>query len=164
MKESELIKEKLPKWIIPSFLIVLVIWILSGVGVYFYFSTWQDRGTFGDMFGAINALFSGLAFLGVIITIYLQKRELEYQRKELIETKNELQKSAIAQENSEKALRSQVESSLIAAKVNALKYLIDNSSFDGLDSSKSYYEKKDLIDELKSTMRKLNDKLNDFQK
>jgi hypothetical protein len=33
----------------------------------------QDRGTFGDMFGGINALFSGFAFAGVVFAIFLQK-------------------------------------------------------------------------------------------
>ena len=37
------------------------------------------RGVFGDQFGAVNALFSGLAFTGVIITLILQRRELRSQ-------------------------------------------------------------------------------------
>lgn len=46
------------------------------------------RGVFGDKFGAINALFSGLAFAGIIFTIYLQRRELALQRLD-IEEQNE---------------------------------------------------------------------------
>ncbi len=38
------------------------------------------RGVFGDKFGSINALFSGLAFAGIIFTIFLQRRELALQR------------------------------------------------------------------------------------
>lgn len=49
-----------------------------------------DRGTFGDMFGAVNALFSGLAFAGIIFTIFLQRRELQLQRDELIRTGDEI--------------------------------------------------------------------------
>lgn len=37
----------------------------------------------GDLFGSLNALFSGLAFTGVIITIMMQSRELELQRRDL---------------------------------------------------------------------------------
>jgi hypothetical protein len=37
------------------------------------------RGVFGDQFGAINALFSGLAFTGVIVTLLLQRREIKNQ-------------------------------------------------------------------------------------
>lgn len=41
------------------------------------------RGTFGDMFGAANALFTGLSFVGLIITIMLQRKDLNIQRSEL---------------------------------------------------------------------------------
>lgn len=34
------------------------------------------RGQFGDKFGAVNALFSGLAFAGIILTIYFQRKDL----------------------------------------------------------------------------------------
>lgn len=49
----------------------------------------NERGTLGDMFGTVNALFSGLAFAGIIFTILLQRKELRYQRDELKETRAE---------------------------------------------------------------------------
>jgi hypothetical protein len=52
-------------------------------------ATWAMRGQFGDMFGAINAVFSGLAFAGIIFTIYLQRQELKSQRAELKLTRKE---------------------------------------------------------------------------
>jgi hypothetical protein len=51
---------------------------------------WSDRASFGEMFGAANTLFSGLAFAGVIYAILLQRRELELQRVELKMTREEL--------------------------------------------------------------------------
>lgn len=48
----------------------------------------KSNGAFGDKFGVVNSLFSGLAFAGIIITIYMQKHELELQRQELKETRN----------------------------------------------------------------------------
>ncbi len=38
---------------------------------------WEARGTFGDAFGGLNAIFSGLAFAAVIIALYYQQRETE---------------------------------------------------------------------------------------
>ncbi len=35
------------------------------------------RGQFGDKFGAVNSLFSGFAFAGIIITLLLQRRDLK---------------------------------------------------------------------------------------
>lgn len=76
---------------------VFLVWLFSG----YYLKDFPQRGTFGDMFGAINALFSGLAFAGVIYAIFLQRKELELQRKELESTRQELegQKVAMIEQN-----------------------------------------------------------------
>lgn len=66
--------------------VVLAIWVISWLTL----SSNPDRGTFGDMFGGVNALFSGFAFLGLIYTISLQKTELGLQRQELADTRKEL--------------------------------------------------------------------------
>lgn len=50
----------------------------------------DNAGEFGDMFGVINALFSGLAFAGIIVAILMQRSELIMQRKELESTRAEL--------------------------------------------------------------------------
>jgi len=77
---------------------VFLAWAATG---YFLYDD-QDRGTFGDMFGTVNALFSGLAFAGVIYAILLQRRELRLQREELELTRVELQgqKEQLAAQNS----------------------------------------------------------------
>jgi phosphotransferase system glucose/maltose/N-acetylglucosamine-specific IIC component len=55
-------------------------------------------GVFGDSFGVLNALFSGLAFSILIVTVLLQREELRLQREELKENREELKRSANAQE------------------------------------------------------------------
>lgn len=70
-------------------LIVITIWSISGFLAYTYLEEWGIRGQFGDMFGAINSLFSGLALAGIIFTIFLQKKELGLQRQELRDTRKE---------------------------------------------------------------------------
>jgi hypothetical protein len=58
--------------------IVISVWVTSyPIIKYFLFWCLPDSGQFGDTFGAINALFSGLAFAGVIYTLRLQQREIE---------------------------------------------------------------------------------------
>lgn len=111
----------LPKMII----LILILWALSIVFIVFGLDNWSDRGTFGDAFGAVNALFSGLAFAGLIYTIVLQKEDLKIQRNEITLNRVELKKSALTQKKSEKALEEQVLQMKIAAKLNALKTLID---------------------------------------
>jgi hypothetical protein len=79
-----------------SFLLFLLVGLLV-CGLWFYTKiTLQvldpsDRGTFADMFGSVNALFSGLAFAGVIYAILLQREELGLQREELIKTRAEFE-------------------------------------------------------------------------
>jgi hypothetical protein len=55
------------------------------------------RGQFGDIFGGVNALFTGLAFAGIIYTILLQRHELEVQRTELRLNTEELMRATEAQ-------------------------------------------------------------------
>jgi hypothetical protein len=95
------IKELKNYQIILFFVSVIIAWILAWHFVGSSFSSWDIRGSFGDMFGAINALFSGLAFAGVIIAILLQRQELRLQRKELEQTKEELkgQRTALELQN-----------------------------------------------------------------
>jgi hypothetical protein len=64
-------------------LILVALSILFPFSVNYFFSDWAKSGTFGDTFGALNALFSGLAFTGVIVTILIQRTELNHQRTEL---------------------------------------------------------------------------------
>lgn len=66
---------------------VAVLWLLCTLLIYWLLPDWQTRGTAGDSFGAVNALFSGLAFAGVIYALNLQRRQLEDQREELQATR-----------------------------------------------------------------------------
>lgn len=74
----------------------------------------EERGQFGDMFGFLGALFSGLAFAGLIVTIRQQREDLKNQRDEIelqrqdLEAQTEalkLQKEEIRQTNEELKLQ-----------------------------------------------------------
>ncbi len=79
---------------------VILVWFFSGVIVYLVgiFSGNPGPGQIGDMFGAVNALFSGLAFAGVITALFLQRKELSLQREELGLTRDQFERAAEAQE------------------------------------------------------------------
>ena len=112
----------LTTFIIISLCIVLV-QIVGGFLVFWIFDKWEERASFGDMFGAIGVLFSGLAFAGVIYAILLQRRELELQRRELAMTREELERSAVAQEKSEAALVEQSQALLTTARLTSLNFI-----------------------------------------
>lgn len=100
--------------------------IAVGIFSYMVFPDWGTRGQFGDMFGVVNTLFSGLAFAGVIYAILLQRQDLALQREELKLTREELRRSAEAQEKSERALSTQALASSQSARLSAINYLLDH--------------------------------------
>jgi hypothetical protein len=70
-------------------LLAIILWFGSWFFIDYLYSDVSDRGSFGDKFGFINSLFSGLALAGIIYSIFLQQKELSLQRTELKETKEE---------------------------------------------------------------------------
>ncbi|QOS80058.1 hypothetical protein JNUCC31_03680 [Paenibacillus sp. JNUCC31] len=86
---------------------VLVLWALSGLFISLWFGKPDGGGTFGDMFGAVNALFSGLAFTGLIYTIAVQRQELQTQSKSIDMQTEELslQREAIQMQTEELGLQ-----------------------------------------------------------
>lgn len=129
---SEKIKEEKEKNKSLSKLIVVIAFVIVGVLILNWFLAHkypkETRGVFGDMFGFSNAIFSGLALAGVIISLRLQSNELGLQREELKETREELKRSASAQEKSEKQLQAQAESMKLTARLNALNTLINSNN------------------------------------
>lgn len=51
----------------------------------------EAKGLFGDSFGAVNALVSALAFAGVIVSLYFQRKDLKLQRQDLLLQHQELE-------------------------------------------------------------------------
>lgn len=68
--------------IVTIILMMITLWLFSGICISYLSPKIEYRGIIGDMFGAVNALFSGLALCGIILSIYLQNRELRAQQEE----------------------------------------------------------------------------------
>jgi signal transduction histidine kinase len=125
MEKIELIDfkdSKLLKIGIITSIIIIFLWLIP-LFIFNYLPS-ADRGNYGDIYGIVNSLFSGLALAGIILTILLQRNELALQRQELKDTREELKRTANAQENSEKALNRQAENLKISAKLSALNTLV----------------------------------------
>ena len=52
---------------------IVGLWVLSWLLLLCFLPNPEERGLFGDMFGAVNSLFSGLALCGVVYSILLQQ-------------------------------------------------------------------------------------------
>jgi hypothetical protein len=93
---------------------VLLVLVLLGVFVaVLAWGPWtiDNAADLGEAFGIINAVFTGLAFAGLIITILIQARELRLQREqlalqreELASQRDELRRLANAQDDQNYAL------------------------------------------------------------
>lgn len=99
--------DKYSVWSILLLLFVFLLFFASLGFVCTHWIDWQTRGTFGDSFGALNALFSGLAFAGLIVTLIMQKEELGMQREELNDAKHELHQQSLEFEKQNKTLNLQ---------------------------------------------------------
>lgn len=87
-------KKRFLLWLRKNLLSVMIIMVLvlflTNLCLIFLPFDENERGTFGDQFGAVNALFSGLAFAGLIYTIILQRHDLKLQRRDLRLQREEL--------------------------------------------------------------------------
>lgn len=109
-------------------IVIIAVWASWPFIIATLFTEWPVRGQFGDMFGGLNSLFSGFAFAGIIVAIWLQRKELQLQREELQATREELKRAAKAQEASQEALSKQADILLASAQLNALNNLYLNYS------------------------------------
>ena len=105
MGKKEVENNTILKYAIGAAICVLVIWALTFF--LFFIDDSEERGQIGDMFGVVNALFSGLAFAGLIITLILQKTELGLQRDELEQTREELKNQRLEFETQNETLKYQ---------------------------------------------------------
>lgn len=128
-----------------NFIFVCILILLITIGYYFLLTSLDfkttiqaEHGQFGDLFGGLNALFSGLAFAGVIITIVMQMKELEL-------TRDELKKTSVAQDQSQKALNDQLYHMQATSKIelanSALKIYLDKDEIDKVEITKAIFER-----------------------
>ena len=99
-----------PKLLYGMAAFVITLWIGWWILVSLTTKDSGQAGQLGDLFGGINALFSGLAFATLIFTVHLQRHELSLQRQELADTREvligqrtqmELQNKTLAQQGLE---------------------------------------------------------------
>ena len=116
-----------------------ILWALS---FFLLFFDPNVRGTFGDMFGAINALFSGLAFAGLIITLIMQHEELGYQRQEITQTNEELGAQRKVFESQTTTMKIQRFENTLFNLLSLQQRIVDNLFFEPKDGADSTPESK----------------------
>lgn len=113
--------------------VVFAFWLLSWILIDLCISECDNRGTFGDKFGAVNALFSGLAFAGLIVTLLYQKEELKLQREELKETRNELNAQKLEFQEQNKTMKRQRFENTFFNMLSLQQEIVANLSYDEVE-------------------------------
>ena len=134
---------------------VVVLWLATPFVVSSLYKPPTEAGPFGDLFGSINALFSGLAFAGLIYAILLQRRELELQRLELQATREEMKLARSEAERTASAQEATARLSAITTLVDHHRSLIDriNSRLRVADATHiSGFRSRDATEEEKSEL------------
>jgi hypothetical protein len=91
--------------------IIIGLWLLALWVVQILYGFPSNAGEFGDLFGSVNALFSGLAFAAIVVTLRVQMLELRQNTSEL--------------QNQANALQRQADLMRLSAKLSALPILIE---------------------------------------
>lgn len=123
-------KSQLKFWIVVAIIGVIAMWGLSWWGISKFIDDPTNQGTFGDMFGAVNALFSGLAFAGLIVTLLYQKEELKLQREELAQTREELKGQREEFEEQNKTMKRQRFENTFFNMLSLQQEIVANLSYD----------------------------------
>ena len=129
------------KHLLGTMLTVVVISFVANFCLIFTGYSKEARGTFGDQFGAVNALFSGLAFAGLIYTIILQRRDLKLQREEMRDQTKEFMKEneTLRIQRFENTFFNML--SQFQEVVNNLKVTVNGISVEGRDCFEKTFEK-----------------------
>lgn len=146
------------------FLGVIILWILCFILVLFVVPKLSDSGLFGDSFGVLNTLFSGLAFVGVIIAIFMQKEELSLQREEVKMQRIETARLADTQEKSTKIFAIQAEAMRTSANIGGLSASLDavNKSIEEESQDSGLFSRGPKMMALKEKRVKIEEKLLDI--
>src|ERR1043166_8220624 len=101
-------KHHTPLWGFAIFIVAaMIIQAAAGWVIYGSLKSWNERGSFGDMFGVVSTFFSGLALAGIIYAMILQREELALQRRDTLRNAEQLRRAAEAEEKAAIALAAQ---------------------------------------------------------
>lgn len=143
----------LKKHPISIFIIVIIIWVIT----YFIMQQIDKPNEVGDSYGALNTLFSGLAFAGIIISIFMQNQELAMQRDEIILNRDELIETRKEISNQAVQMTRQAENLKISAKLSALSTLLSYYLEEQRKNPMNRRINQDKIDKLIHEIKQINE-------
>ncbi|HKS11274.1 MAG TPA: hypothetical protein VJS13_17105 [Pyrinomonadaceae bacterium] len=123
MSEEKIKRERLGLAVGLS-VVVIVLEVVSAVVIYRFFKDWNLASNFGESFGAVNSLFSGLALAGIVCTLLLQRKALEEQRVQFLKADEESLRTQTDRAKTYEMLNRQVEALNRAVEIHAIQLYI----------------------------------------
>ncbi len=120
--------EHMALWAAGALALTVGVALLYYAIVYYYMG--KDSGTFGDTFGAMNAVFTGYALVMVAYSLKLQRDELRLQREELRRSTEAMEATALAQAKQVEHFRESAELSRIVETLRAHMEFIGHTRID----------------------------------
>jgi hypothetical protein len=152
-------------------IIVLILWCFFPIIIRNFVSAENNQNLFGNVYEALNSLFSGFAFAGLIFTIIqqnnqlkMQKEELSLQRHELELTRIELNRSASAQESTEKSIKSQAMLMEYSARLDGIKILLQTYKENSKSPQYTFQAKEQFIDKANKLEKEIEMLMDDLLK
>ena len=95
MKGASLLDNRIVSTILLFLLLALVVTLWLWIPEYLTtdLKTVAEKGVYGDSYGSVTSLFTGLAFAGLLFTIFLQQREIKLQREDFLTQLEEMKLS-----------------------------------------------------------------------
>mgnify|MGYP000514631562 CR=1 len=145
----------------PVALAIGVIWFLWWKYAENFSTCMAEQGQLGDLFGGVNAIFSGLALAGVVTAVILQseelklqREELELQRAELTLSREEFRRMAEANESAALALTRQLQLQIKASRIQGYSALATVSNDRVLSGTNTFVS---ITEEMKETVAKFRE-------
>ena len=149
------------RYLVIAAILILILWTTTPIVLYWMYGDLNKMSLFGDSFGSINALFSGLALAAIIFTVYqqhqelsLQREELKLQREEMKASREELAKQAEAQQLS-------LEASLVQFKITTKEIEVRAIEMESLKIVE--YARDDYIKKIRSVEKEMEVIIKDFE-
>ncbi|WP_218242326.1 hypothetical protein [Comamonas fluminis] len=148
----------------------VVLWVVSAIMVLFFAKDLQEANNFGGSFGAVSALFSGLALALAIYSMLLQqKQSMDFEKATLAAleqqstTAENVKISLLQQANAIKLIEMSLTSQAAAAKVNALSVVISQEE-QRIETLKQWGEMAGDMNKYSNGIKASQKRLEDYQK
>ena len=131
-------KSRLDHWLVSTLVLVALIAAVVALWVWLpdklapHLTSPQERGVFGDSYGAVTSLFTGLGFAGLVFTILLQQREIKLQRDDFSAQLQEMQSTRDEVSKQSRIHELQLNQSIVQLKFTALQTRLEYIKIDSL--------------------------------